>query len=203
MGIEPEHEAVNAALAMRKTDQTPQPHFEQGFGEYLPLPDSGVDLIVCHTVIEHVNDVEAVVREMARVLSPIGAIHLDAPNYRFPYEPHLGIFTIPALGKAFVKFTALLQGRWSQRNFVNHLKFVTPGTLQRQFRKYGLQWHNRAIDKLQAAASGNADIQKYRMIAKLLNALQRLGIASLIVSTISVLGLYPSVLYTLRKRTNA
>ena len=203
IGIEPEHQAVNAANAMRSKDQTRQPRFEQGFGENLPLPDGTIDLIVCHTVIEHVNDVEAVVREMARVLSLTGAIHLEAPNYRFPYEPHLGVFTVPLLGKTFVKFTALLQGQWSQRNFVNHLKFVTPGSLQRLFKKYGLHWHNRAIDKLRDAASGTADIKKYRLIGKVLGAFQRIGVAPLIIATIGTLGLYPSILYTLRKQTHA
>ncbi len=203
IGIEPEHQAVNAANAMHSKDQARQPQFEQGFGENLPLPDGTVDLIVCHTVIEHVNDVEAVVREMARVLSLTGAIHLEAPNYRFPYEPHLGVFTIPLFGKKFVKFTALLQGQWSQLNFINHLKFVTPGSLQRLFKKYGFCWDNRAIDKLRAAASGKAVIKKYRLIAKVLGVLQRIGVAPLIIAIIGTLGLYPSVLYTLRKQTHA
>lgn len=202
-GIEPEQQAVNVAIAMRQATSSRQPNFSLGYGEQLPLPDSSVDLIVCHTVIEHVNDVDAVIKEMARVLSPTGVIHLDAPNYRFPYEPHLRIFTIPLLGKGFVKFCALLQGQWKHKNFINHLQFVTPATLQCQFKKYGLQWQNRAVEKLNAAASGTADIKKYRQIAKALKVMQRFGLTRIIISIIGALGFYPSVLYTLRKKTDA
>jgi ubiquinone/menaquinone biosynthesis C-methylase UbiE len=202
IGIEPEQEAVNVARAMLNGESTAQLHFQQGFGEKLPLADESADLIVCHTVIEHVNDVETVINEMSRVLSPSGFIHLDAPNYRFPYEPHLGIVTIPSFGKKFVKFSALLQGRWKQRNFLNHLKFVTPASLQRHFSKYGLQWHNRSIDKLDAAMNGYGDIKKYRRIAKFLKLLHRFGLGKPIVSALGAAGLYPSVLYTLRKGTD-
>ncbi len=203
LGVEPEREAINVAKAKLYDGLANQPIFQQGYGEQLPLQDRSVDLIVCHTVIEHVNDVEAVIGEMARVLSPSGAVHLDAPNYRFPYEPHLEIFTIPELGKGFVKFTALMQGRWEQRHFVNHLKFVTPSMLQRHFKKHGLLWHNRALDKLKAAVKGEGEIKKYRAISRLLNLLSRLGIGPLIIFTIGALGLYPSVLFTLRKKSGA
>lgn len=203
IGIEPEQQAVAVATAMINSSSKPHPQFRQGLGEQLQLQDGSIDLIVCHTVIEHVNNVEAVVKEMARVLSQKGFVHLEAPNYRFPYEPHLKIYTVPLFGKGFVKLTALLQGKWRQRNFVNHLKFVTSGSLEKQFNKYGLSWHNRAIDKLQAAANGCGEIRKYRKIAKILNHLQRIGVAPLIIALISKLGIYPSVLYTLHKRTDA
>ena len=202
IGIEPEYQAIDAANALRCGGRLRQPSFEHGVGEDIPLADESIDLVICHTVIEHVNDVEIVVKEMARVLNCNGVIHLEAPNYRFPFEPHLGIFTIPFLGKGFVKFSALIQGKWSQRNFVNHLKFVTPGFLQQNFKKYELSWNNRAIDKLHAASNGQADIKRYHAAVKLLGKCKSFRGFSLIISAVAILGLYPSVLYTVQKQVN-
>jgi len=201
IGIEPEQEAVSVACAMRQSSQLSHPRFEQGVGEYLTLSNDSVDLIVCHTVIEHVNDVEKVISEMARVVTQTGIIHLDAPNYSFPYEPHLSIFTIPHMGKSFVKFCALIQGEWKQREFIDHLQFVHPVLLQGYFQKNGLQWHNRAIDKTYAAAKGKADIKKYRFLARLLQLAQKIGLASLLAKMIVKSRLYPSLLYTINKNS--
>jgi ubiquinone/menaquinone biosynthesis C-methylase UbiE len=202
IGIEPEYEALRVAKLMMNSELKTQPEFFQGFGEKLPFSDGSIDLIVCHTVIEHVDDVAKVIEEIARVLSEYGAAHVDAPNYRFPYEPHLGIFTVPGFGKKFVKLTALIQGQWRHREFVNHLKFVNPRMLEQTFEKYQLEWHNRAVDKLYSVAIGSIEVKKYRFIANILKILTFFKISSTLLSIISALGLYPSVLYTLRKRNH-
>lgn len=136
---------------------------------------------------------------MARVLSAKGFIHLEAPNYQFPYEPHLGIVTFPLLGKWFVKVSALFQGKWAERKFLDHLNFVTPAILESQFEKNGLYWKNRALDKLKAASKGGGDIRKYRTFARILNFLSHIGLSTSLIKCIGRMGFYPSVLYTLHK----
>jgi SAM-dependent methyltransferase len=52
----------------------------QGRGEELPFPDGQFDLVTCQTVLIHVADVVAVLREMGRVARPGGTLLLAEPN---------------------------------------------------------------------------------------------------------------------------
>ena len=49
-------------------------------GEELPFPDASFDLVLCCDVLEHVDDVERVLAEAARVLRPGGAYLYDTLN---------------------------------------------------------------------------------------------------------------------------
>lgn len=201
LGIEPEVVAVRAAEAMANTVEGPAPKFIVGVGEHLPFDDGSVDLIVCHTVIEHVKDVDAVISEMARVLSPNGVVHLEAPNYVWPYEPHLGIWCMPLLGKASVRLAARLQGKGQQIPFLQHLQFVTPSRLESAFSRCGLAWENRVQLKLKQVLSGNTNhIKAYRRSARLIRILALTGLGGLLVRCVLWASLYPSVLYTCRKQ---
>ena len=54
--------------------------YRSGAGEQLPLEDASVDIAVCVDVLEHVDDVNAVLRETARVLRPAGLYLFDTIN---------------------------------------------------------------------------------------------------------------------------
>lgn len=62
-----------------------------GAGENLPFPEHTFDLILSHEVLEHVQDDREAVREMVRVLKPLGRMLVFAPNRGYPYETH-GIY---------------------------------------------------------------------------------------------------------------
>ena len=200
IGVEPENEAVSVAQSMVQIKST-SPKFVIGFGEALPFDSSVFDLIICHTVIEHVQDVSKVIAELSRVLTNDGLIHLDAPNYIWPFEPHLEIYTIPVFGKWFVKLTAILQGKRKKVEFLDHLQFVTPRQLERLFKKNGLAWQNRAEIKLLSASQGCGEIKMYKKAASFLALIYKIGISRIFIRTLLWLGLYPSVMYTLQKHT--
>lgn len=200
-GVEPETQAVEVARSMKVTEGL-SPNIIEGVGENIPLPNESVDLILCHTVIEHVRDVPKVISEMNRVLTPGGVIHLEAPNYIWPFEPHLGVWCIPLLGKRFVKFCATIQGRGRLTNFLNHLQFVHPIYLEKLFNKHSLQFKNRSIDKIESVFLEAADIKQYKKLAKLLITLRTIGLDRLVVKLLRTFRIYPSVLYTIRKRVS-
>lgn len=202
-GIEPDGEAVLVANSMAMAADIGNIHFHEGVGEDLPFEKPEFDLIICLTVIEHVEDVEAVIAEICRVLTPGGIVRLEAPNYVWPYEPHLGIWCIPLLGKTFAKLMAVLQGKGSLLRYLDHLKFVTPGKLEAAFKKCDLDWHNEVETKLRTTLAGNADqVVAYKRAAAVLNALAQFGAGDLLVRLIMWSKLYPSVLYTIRKSEN-
>jgi ubiquinone/menaquinone biosynthesis C-methylase UbiE len=198
-GVEPETQAVEVAQSMKVAGELP-PKFIDGIGENIPLPDESVDLILCHTVIEHVSDVPKVISEMHRVLAPGGVIHLEAPNYIWPFEPHLGVWCVPLLGKRFVKLCATMQGKGMVTDFLNHLQFVHPTYLEAIFQKHSLEYRNRSIDKIETVFSQTADIKQYKKLAKLLRMMRMLRLDRLVVKLLQNFRLYPSVLYTIRKR---
>lgn len=199
IGVEPELKALAAAESLKSCWPGKWPHFVHGVGESIALGDRSVDLVICHTVIEHVRNVPSVVREIARVLTPSGFAHLEAPNYLWPYEPHLEIWTIPKFGKQFVGICAHLQGRSAMLPFLEHLQFVTPFQLEPLFTEFGLAWHNRTGDKIRAVMAGKGDVRKYRAISRMLGLLGHAGVAERIAQTVLAVGVYPSVLYTLRR----
>lgn len=199
-GIEPDGEAVLVGNSMAMAANIGNIHFHEGVGEDLPFEGHEFDLIICLTVIEHVKDVEEVIAEICRVLAPGGIVRLEAPNYVWPYEPHLGIWCIPLLGKTFAKLMAVLQGKGSLLRYLDHLKFVTPGKLEAAFKKCDLAWHNDVETKLRATLGGNPDqVVAYKRAAAILSALARLGVADLLIRLVMWSKLYPSVLYTIRK----
>ncbi len=54
--------------------------YRKGVGEQLPFAGASFDIAVCCDVLEHVNDVELVIQEIARVLKPGGLFFYDTIN---------------------------------------------------------------------------------------------------------------------------
>lgn len=168
--------------------------------ERLPYPDASFDLIVCLTTIEHVGDVGATIAELSRVLALGGIALLEAPNYLWPVEPHLGILVPPLAPKPVMRLCAVLQGQGRHRAYVDHLKLVHPALLERLFRRHGLAWDNLAAEKLAQALRGAAGgVVAYRRLARVAGWAGRLGLGPLLARTMTGLRLYPSVMYRLRR----
>lgn len=102
-----------------------------------PTTHGRFDLIFSANVIEHVDDLDAAVAGMAGVLDDDGLMLHQCPNYRVPYEPHLGIPLVPGAPAStralFPDRIAADEGLW------NSLNFVTAGRLERVARRHGLR----------------------------------------------------------------
>jgi len=78
-GIDPAQEAIAAARA--RADYMGQDiNYTVGVGEALPYEDNRFDAVVCVDVLEHVNDLDTVIQEVARVLRPNGVFLFDTIN---------------------------------------------------------------------------------------------------------------------------
>jgi len=81
-GIDPAPETittarVHAAAAGLSID------YRVGAGEHIPLPAAAFDVVACCDVLEHVDDVDRVIAEIARVLRPGGLFFYDTINRTF------------------------------------------------------------------------------------------------------------------------
>jgi len=78
-GIDPADQAIEAARAHAATEGHAIT-YDIGVGEALPYDDAAFDAVVCVDVLEHVQDLPAVMAEAARVLRPGGVFLFDTIN---------------------------------------------------------------------------------------------------------------------------
>lgn len=203
-GIDPDDVAVSLGQTLISKlsghERSGCPSLSVGYAERLPYPNSHFDAIVCVTVLEHVSDVRATMVEMARVLRPGGLLFLEAPNYLWPYEPHLRIVVPPLCPKPLMRALAHLQGAGSKAGYVAHLKLVHPFWIERMMRDLGLTWENRVVNKLDAVFAGHLDtVLQYHRAAGALRAIERMGLARALGWVILGLRMYPSMIYVARR----
>jgi 2-polyprenyl-6-hydroxyphenyl methylase / 3-demethylubiquinone-9 3-methyltransferase len=112
--------------------------YRQGSGEDMPFEENSFDVVVCCDVLEHVNDLEKTLREVARVLKPSGMFCYDTIN-RTEESRKENIFAAQnfALTSFFPKNTHV----WE--------KFITPDEILALFEKVGFD--NRDMTGLNSA----------------------------------------------------
>jgi SAM-dependent methyltransferase len=99
--------------------------FLRGDGTSLPFAQDRFDLVLSHSVIEHVASPEDYLRECFRVLQPGGVLFLSTPPYYSSAGSHLARLKIP------IPYQLLLPRRWAfQLNF--YLASKHPTWLEQQ-----------------------------------------------------------------------
>ena len=78
-GIDPAEKAIAAARSHARGSGLAV-RYDTGVGEDLPYPEAHFDAVVCVDVLEHVQDLDRVLSEIARVLEPGGMFLFDTIN---------------------------------------------------------------------------------------------------------------------------
>lgn len=78
-GMDPAERSIEAARN-HATEVGLSIHYQVGRGESLPFPDKSFSVIACCDVLEHVDDINCVTKEVSRVLSPGGIFLFDTVN---------------------------------------------------------------------------------------------------------------------------
>jgi len=94
--------------------------------ENLPWPDRSMNAVTCMHLVEHLNDLTLLLREIARVLKPGGRVYFETPHPKT-------LLLSSAQGKAAGTFTM---------NFFDdatHVRPVPVGVLAQQLRSSGLE----------------------------------------------------------------
>ncbi len=125
-GIDPSSESI--AQARRHAKQSGlEIDYRVAPGEMIPFEDASFDIVYCCDVLEHVDDLQRVIAETARVLKPGGVYLFDTINRTF-------------LSK-FVMIKLAQEWQWSSfmtPGFHDHAKFIRPDELSSHFQSHDL-----------------------------------------------------------------
>jgi SAM-dependent methyltransferase len=102
-------------------------------GTGLPYGDGCFQTVVSNCVIEHIPDVEAVVREVARVLASRGRFVFSVPS---EYFTHM-LFTVRMLRRLGLEGAASVYGRWWNKHAV-HYHLEDPSFWHERLARHGL-----------------------------------------------------------------
>jgi len=118
-GVEPDAEKLSLfrrrvatlALAGFPEGTARMPRMARAVGERLPYKNDVFDAVTSYQTLEHVQDVEAVLAEMLRVVRPGGVLHLRCPDYRGTFEGHYLLPWLPLLPAPLARLYLRLRGR--------------------------------------------------------------------------------------------
>ncbi len=203
-GLEIEQLAVDLGNAVVKsqfcsTENAKKIQIVKGAAESLSYEDDVFDLITCHTVIEHVEDVEQCLKEMARVLKPGGVLHLEAPNYIWPYEPHLQIWMFPLGPRWISKLIVKLCGK--DPGAIDQLQFVHPFMIEKILKKLDVDFENIYLEKLKNILVDEKydQIKGHKKFITILRLTNKLGLSKFLFSLLKSLRIHSSLEYRILK----
>ena len=132
-GIDPNPEACAICETKAALAGLPRERIKAGVAEAIPFDTETFDFVYCYTVLEHVGNVDASIREMIRVCRPGGRIFIETPDYRVPYEEHYKLFLPTFLPRIMQKWFLKLRGRPTA--FFDSLQLVTAPRLLHIFQE--------------------------------------------------------------------
>jgi 2-polyprenyl-6-hydroxyphenyl methylase / 3-demethylubiquinone-9 3-methyltransferase len=126
-GVDPSGPSLATAREHARSEGLEIEYLE-GVGEALPVEDASFDLVYCCDVLEHVDDVGAVLREIRRALRPGGLFVYDTIN-RTPISKLVAI-------KLFQEWEST---RFVEPGLHDHDMFIKPKELERGLHAAGLE----------------------------------------------------------------
>jgi SAM-dependent methyltransferase len=95
VGIDPVDRFSDAGAVIAREWRRPNVLFARADGMALPFPSGSFDLVLSHSVFEHVSDAGLYLRECRRVMKPGGRIYLSTAPYLSPAGAHLPRLLVP------------------------------------------------------------------------------------------------------------
>ncbi|OFV98135.1 MAG: hypothetical protein A3H28_01735 [Acidobacteria bacterium RIFCSPLOWO2_02_FULL_61_28] len=120
VGVDVEGDAIEYA---RQHFGSPHIHFAQSDCLTLPIPDGQFDLVVAFEIIEHLDNAEAFLAELRRVLDPSGLLILSTPNRLYYTDDRQEINPFHVREFSYPEFEEILRPLFPHRAilFENHV----------------------------------------------------------------------------------
>jgi SAM-dependent methyltransferase len=120
-GVDPQRRELEVAGSL------PSPYRELicAYGSDIPLPDNFVGSVVTNSVLEHIQELEPVLRETLRILKPSGKFVATIPLDKFEeYSSVAQILGLLRLGRAKESWCRLYNRFWRHHHAYNQAEWV-------------------------------------------------------------------------------
>jgi 2-polyprenyl-3-methyl-5-hydroxy-6-metoxy-1,4-benzoquinol methylase len=150
-----------------------------GAGERLPFAEGSFDLVICWDVVEHVQDPERLIAEIARVLRPQGRALITIIN-RFAFrDPHYHMPLLNWMPRPLAEQVIAWRGRikggdFRDRQKLSEMHYFTMPAFRTLAARYGFRIGDIGEDRLQR---GDGTARGLKRRAR--DILQRLGLAQM------------------------
>ena len=153
-------------------------------GEKLPYKNNTFDVVVSLYTLEHVQDVQKVLKESIRVLKPGGHLYCVVPNYGSFWEGHYGIFWVPYIPKSIAKFYVRMWGKSPEA--LDEYQFVNQLSLGKKIRGLPIRvksWGNELfIKKVQELSISGNTLESAKKLLGILRFLKLLELSAHVLS---------------------
>ncbi len=120
-GIDPSSAALEKARAhIQQSNLGQAVHFQQGYAEALPYANGSFSVIISLDTLEHVQDLNATIREIARVLAPGGIFIFDTINRTW-----ISRLVLIWIGERLFQKNGLLPGLHDYHHFIKPHELLT------------------------------------------------------------------------------
>ena len=115
----------------------------QGKGEALPYDNQSFGFVNMAEVIEHVEEPEAVMKEVYRVLKPGGSVYLSVPSRYGAFDPHFKIYGVNWVPRAWSDRFISIFGKHKEytnetgEQRLSHMHYYTLGAIRKLLREVG------------------------------------------------------------------
>jgi len=135
-------DAAAVAHAKRRSAGTRNLHFVAADAMQLPFPDLSFDIIVCNHVYEHVNDAQALMGEIHRVLRETGVCYFAGGHSLQLIEPHHRLPLLSWLPRPLASLVVRATGKGSAYAET----FLAPWRMKSLFRRFSrADWLTGAV----------------------------------------------------------
>lgn len=161
--------------------------------EHIPSTDNSFDLVTATSVLEHVKNLEMVIKEMVRVTKPGGFCCTTTPNPLYPREAHYKVFYVPYLPKWLGRIYLRARG-FNPDFFMKHVTYPYPSIskIKRIFRENGMTVENITERDILMRFNDPTSINTER-IRNIVNFLKKSRVNNFIAKLIVRFHLYPGV----------
>jgi ubiquinone/menaquinone biosynthesis C-methylase UbiE len=198
-GFDADGEELKIAKLRMKSYRVDNISIFKGDGEHIPFPDNSFDLVTATSVLEHVKNLEGVIKEMVRVTKPGGFCCSTTPNPLFPREAHYKVFYVPYLPKSVGKVYLRLRG-FNPDFFMRGVEYPYPSIykITTIYRKNGMEVIN-STEKWFLTKFEYPSLIKSKRMKKLVKYLKALRVNCFIAKLLVHLPFYSGVRMVAKK----